>query len=153
MGQKDFFIKHPTTGDMIETDGLLIWNINMAMQRDQRVWGADADEFHPERFLPANASNLPPNAWAPFERGQRNCIGQELALIEMKVMLAMTLREFAFEAAYDQLDSLMCDGTAYAKNSSYRKGPQEVFGGERMYQILWSAAKPSEGMPARVKRR
>ena len=151
-GRKGFFIKHPTTGDMIDTEGLTIWLVNMSMQRDQRIWGDDADEFKPERFLPGNADKLPPNAWRPFEKGPRNCIGQELALIEMKVMLAMTLREFDIRSAYDELSSLMNDKTMWAKDSSYRKGPQEVFG-ERMHQILLGAAKPSEGMPARIKRR
>jgi len=152
MGRKGFFIKHPTTGEMIDTDGILIWIVNMAMQRDKRIWGDDVDEFKPERFLPENADKLPPNAWRPFERGPRNCIGQELAMIEMKVMLAMTLREFDIRSAYDELNTLMNDGTMWAKDSSYRKGPQEVFG-ERMHQILLGAAKPSEGMPARIKRR
>ena len=152
MGRKGFFIKHPTTGEMIDTDGILIWIVNMAMQRDKRIWGDDVDEFKPERFLPENADKLPPNAWRPFERGPRNCIGQELAMIEMKVMLAMTLREFDIRSAYDELNKLMNDGTMWAKDSSYRRGPQEVFG-ERMHQILLGAAKPSEGMPARIKRR
>lgn len=67
-------------------------------------------------------------------------------------MLAMTLREFEFKAAYEELESLTGDGTLWTKDSSYQKGPQEVFG-ERMYQVVFGAAKPSEGMPARVKRR
>ncbi|KAF2823462.1 cytochrome P450 [Ophiobolus disseminans] len=149
IGRKGFFIKHPTTGDMIDTDGIMIWNVSMAMQRDQRIWGDDADIFKPERFLPANADKLPPNAWRPFEKGPRNCIGQELSLIEMKVMLAMTLREFEFKAAYDELEPLMGDGSLWTTDSSYQKGPQEVFG-ERMYQVLFGAAKPSEAQNATV---
>ncbi|KAF2030376.1 cytochrome P450, partial [Setomelanomma holmii] len=131
IGRKGFFIKDPVSGELIDTDGLLIWTVSMAMHRDKRIWGADVDDFKPERFLPENASKLPADAWRPFEKGPRNCIGQELALIEMKVVLAMTVREFDFKAA---------------------KGPMEVYG-ERMHQILLAAAKPSEGMPARVYKR
>lgn len=152
IGRKGFFIKDPGTGEMIDTEGTLVWTVSMAMHRDKRTWGDDADEFKPERFLPENADKIPPDAWRPFEKGPRNCIGQELALIEMKVVLAMTLREFDFKAAYDELGSLMGDGSLWARDSSFRKGPQEVFG-ERMHQILLAAAKPSEGMPARVSRR
>jgi hypothetical protein len=152
MGRKDFFIKDPVSGELIDTDGLLVWTVSMVMHRDKRIWGDDVDDFKPARFLPENADKVPPNAWRPFEKGPRNCIGQELALIEMKVVLAMTLREFDFKAAYDELDSLKEDGTLWANDASFRKGPQEVFG-ERMHQILLAAAKPSEGMPARVRRR
>lgn len=152
IGQKGFFIKDPVSGQMIDTDGLLIWTVSMVMGRDKKIWGDDVEEFKPERFLPENADKVPAHAWRPFEKGPRNCIGQELALIEMKVMLAMTLREFDIRAAYDELGSLMDDGTLWAKDSTFRKGPQEVFG-ERMHQILLAAAKPSEGMPARIKRR
>jgi acid phosphatase len=152
IGRKGFFIKDPVSGTMIDTDGLLVWTVSMAMHRDARIWGPDVDAFKPERFLPENADKLPANAWRPFEKGPRNCIGQELALIEMKVVLAMTLREFDFRAAYDELDSLMGDGSLWARDASFRKGPMEVFG-ERMHQILLAAAKPSEGMPARVYKR
>jgi cytochrome P450 len=152
LGRKGFFVKDPVSGELIDTDGLLVWTVSMAMHRDARVWGSDVDEFKPERFLAENADKVPANAWRPFEKGPRNCIGQELALIEMKVVLAMTVREFDFKAAYDELDSLMGDGTLWARDESFRKGPQEVFG-ERMHQILLAAAKPSEGMPVRAYRR
>jgi cytochrome P450 len=152
LGRKGFFIKDPLSGELIDTDGLLIWTVSMAMHRDARVWGPDVDEFKPERFLAENAGKIPADSWRPFEKGPRNCIGQELALIEMKVVLAMTIREFDFKVAYDELDSLMGDGTLWARDGSFRKGPQEIFG-ERMHQILLAAAKPSEGMPARAYRR
>jgi cytochrome P450 len=152
LGRKGFFVKDPVSGEPIDTDGLLVWTVSMAMHRDAKVWGPDVDEFKPERFLAENAGKVPADAWRPFEKGPRNCIGQELALIEMKVVLAMTIREFDFRVAYDELDSLMGDGTLWAKDGSFRNGPQEIFG-ERMHQILLAAAKPSEGMPVRAYRR
>lgn len=152
MGRKGYFIKDPVSGTMIDTEGLLLWIVSIAIHRDKRVWGEDADDFKPERFLPQNVDKLPPNAWRPFEKGPRNCIGQELALIEMKIVLAMTLREFDVRAAYDELGELAQDGSLWAAEPNFRKGPQEVFG-ERMHQILLAAGKPSEGMPAKVMRR
>ncbi|KAH8726829.1 cytochrome P450 [Phaeosphaeriaceae sp. PMI808] len=144
IGCKGFFIKDPVSGDMIDTDGMLIWSVHMAIHRDKRIWGDDVDEFKPERFLPKNADKVPADAWRPFEKGLRNCIGQELALIEMKVVLSMTLREFDIRSAYGELDSLMGDGSLWAKDSSFRKGgSMEVFG-DRMHQILLAAGKPSE---------
>jgi cytochrome P450 len=152
IGRKGFFLTDPVSGEKFDTDGLLIWTVSMAMHRDAKVWGPDADEFKPERFLPGNEGRVPPNAYRPFEKGPRNCIGQELALIEMKVVLAMTLREFEFKTSYEELGSLMGDGTLWARDNSFRSGPMEVYG-ERMHQILLAAAKPSEGMPCRVMRR
>jgi len=35
-------------------------------------------------------------SWRPFERGPRNCIGQELANIETRVILACTARHYNF---------------------------------------------------------
>lgn len=124
----------------------------MAMHRSAAIWGPNVDAFKHERFMPANADKLPPYAYRPFEKGPRNCIGQELALIEMKVVLAMTLREFEFRECYEELGELMGHGSLWARDGSFRKGEMVVYG-ERMHQILLAAAKPSEGMPCRVKRR
>ncbi|OAL56575.1 cytochrome P450 [Pyrenochaeta sp. DS3sAY3a] len=143
LGQKGVFVKDPTTGEMLPTEGLNVWTVSIAMHRSAKIWGPDVDEFKPERFLPENAESLPPNAWRPFEKGPRNCIGQELALIEMKVVLAVTIREFDIRAAYDELHTLSNDGSLWAKDDSFRKGPQKVFDDD-MYQILLAAAKPRE---------
>ncbi|KAL6705889.1 hypothetical protein ACN47E_006349 [Coniothyrium glycines] len=152
IGQKGYFIKDPITGEMLPTEGFNIWTVSIAIGRSARIWGPDVDEFKPERFLPENAGDIPADAWRPFEKGPRNCIGQELALIEMKVLLALTLREFDIKATYDELQTLDNDGTLWSEDPSFKKGPQKVFG-EEMYQILLAAAKPSQGMPARVTRR
>ena len=64
------------------------------------------DEFIPERFLPApnNFQEIPKDAWRPFEKGPRACLGQELAMLEMKIVLALTLREFDVESGYEERD-------------------------------------------------
>ena len=151
-GQKGYFVKDPVSGEMLPTEGMLIWTVAIAMSRSAKIWGPDVDEFKPERFLSENADKIPADAFRPFEKGPRNCIGQELALVEMKVLLALTAREFDIRAAYDELDTLSNDGSLWTRDSSFRKGPQEVYG-EEMYQVLLAAAKPREGMPARVSRR
>ncbi|KAK2788436.1 hypothetical protein FQN53_003582 [Emmonsiellopsis sp. PD_33] len=52
-------------------------------------------KFDPERFM--DPTTVPRNAWRPFERGPRACMGQELAMDEMKCILLMTVRSFEFE--------------------------------------------------------
>lgn len=92
-----------------------------------RIWGPDVDELKLERFSLVYADKLPANAWRPFERGPRNCFGQELALIETKVVLAVTLREFQIGSAFDELETRRNDGTLWTKETSCRKGPKKVF--------------------------
>ncbi|KAF2467190.1 cytochrome P450 [Lindgomyces ingoldianus] len=152
IGRKDYFVKDPVTGNMLPTEGMLVWLSAISIHRDERNWGKDVQEFRPERFLPENADKIKPNAYRPFEKGPRNCIGQELALLEMKIILALTAREFDVRTAYNELESLSKDGTLWAAEKSQKQGVQECFGDEA-YQILLAAAKPREGMPARVTRR
>ncbi|KAF2003819.1 cytochrome P450 [Amniculicola lignicola CBS 123094] len=152
-GRKDYFIKDPVTEEMLPTDKMLVWIPAISIHRDARYWGEDAHIFRPERWLPENADELPSaEAYRPFERGPRNCIGQELANIELKILLAMTIREFDIRSAFDELDTLDTDGSLWAADQSFKKGVQKCFDDE-MYQILLAAGKPRQGMPARVKRR
>lgn len=77
------------------------------------------DEFIPERFLPApdNFQEVPKDAWRPFEKGARNCIGQELAMLEAKIIMVLTLRKFDISAAYEEMDAKLG-----------RKDPGKMFG-------------------------
>lgn len=40
------------------------------------VWGQDAKEFKPKRFLPEHSKDRHPFAFLPFAGGARNCIGK-----------------------------------------------------------------------------
>ncbi|OCL14842.1 cytochrome P450 [Glonium stellatum] len=151
-GLPNYFIRDPLTGARLPTAGFLVWPHTMGLQRSAALWGPDVHCFRPERFLAANADAVPANAFRPFEKGPRNCLGQELALLEFRVILVLTLRRFEVVAAYGELDGLGGDGSLWAKDVGGKKGVQEVWG-EEAYQVLLASAKPREGMPARVRRR
>ncbi|KAK4540921.1 hypothetical protein LTR36_008429 [Oleoguttula mirabilis] len=148
-GLPGVMIRDPKTGESYPTENFLVWVPHYALHRNPNVWGDSANTFDPSRFLAQNESKLPENGYRPFEKGQRNCIGQELALIEARIILALTVRSFEFQAAYDSLDEPKDDGSYYA-DERWRKGKQDL-DGEEAYQILVGSAKPREGMPTRVK--
>lgn len=65
-------------------------------QRDPAVYGADCEEFKPERMLDEEFNKRPANAWKPFGTGVRGCIGKPFAWQEAHMMLAMLLQCFNF---------------------------------------------------------
>ena len=69
----------------VQVNGLRIYNSQHLIHRNKAIWGPDAHVFRPERWLDEEyMASLTVGAWRPFERGPRNCIGQELAMMEAK---------------------------------------------------------------------
>ncbi|KAI8312058.1 Bifunctional cytochrome P450/NADPH--P450 reductase [Colletotrichum sp. SAR11_59] len=60
--------------------------------KDPAVWGADAEEFKPDRMR--NLDSIPKHAWKPFGNGMRGCIGRAFAWQEAQLVIAMLLRNF-----------------------------------------------------------
>lgn len=84
------------TKDVV-VNGLRVYLAHYLIHRNPAIWGDDAAVFRPERWLDeAYMANLPPGSWRPFEHGPRNCIGQELALLEAKVVLCAVTRGLLF---------------------------------------------------------
>uniref|UniRef100_A0A8C5QHN5 Cytochrome P450 n=1 Tax=Leptobrachium leishanense TaxID=445787 RepID=A0A8C5QHN5_9ANUR len=70
-----------------------ITTLNMyCIHRNSSVW-KEPEVFDPLRFSPEN-SNRHSHAHVPFAAGPRNCIGQNFAMNEMKVAVALTLNRF-----------------------------------------------------------
>lgn len=75
-------------GHVLPAGTLLLPSI-IGVQTDPQIWGQDADEFRPERWL---ADDPPTYAWIPFGGGARRCLGATFALTEMDAVLRTVLR-------------------------------------------------------------
>ncbi|KAG9256206.1 NADPH--cytochrome P450 reductase-like protein [Emericellopsis atlantica] len=64
------------------------------IHRDFTVWGADANDFNPDRMTDGKFEKLPRNAWMPFGTGSRSCIGRSFAWQEAMLVLIMILQNF-----------------------------------------------------------
>ncbi|XP_028096706.1 cytochrome P450 734A1-like [Camellia sinensis] len=72
----------------------------LAVHHDQAIWGNDVNEFNPSRFSDGVARAAKhPVAFIPFGLGVRTCIGQNLAILQAKLTLAITLQRFSFSLA------------------------------------------------------
>ncbi|KAJ7053504.1 cytochrome P450 [Mycena amicta] len=70
----------------------------LLMQRSKDLWGPDADEFDPDRFLDERLKKyLLTNAFQflPFNAGPRICLGQQFAYNEMSFVLIRLLQSFS----------------------------------------------------------
>ncbi|XP_022765619.1 cytochrome P450 704C1-like isoform X2 [Durio zibethinus] len=68
-----------------------------AMGRMTYVWGEDADEYRPERWL--DNGNFRPDSpfkFTAFQAGPRICLGKEFAYRQMKILAAVLLHFFQF---------------------------------------------------------
>ncbi|KAK7286960.1 hypothetical protein RJT34_22337 [Clitoria ternatea] len=67
------------------------------VQQDPELWGHDADKFNPERFANGVVGACKvPHGYIPFGNGARVCVGQHLAMTELKIILSLILFKFHF---------------------------------------------------------
>ncbi|KAE8734839.1 Cytochrome P450 94C1 [Hibiscus syriacus] len=72
-----------------------------AMGRMERIWGPDCLRYKPERWL-ENGRYVPENLfkYPVFQAGKRDCLGKEMALVEMKSMVIAIIRRFNIRLLY-----------------------------------------------------
>ncbi|KAK7093858.1 hypothetical protein V1264_007543 [Littorina saxatilis] len=82
------------TMDGVEVpSGTRVGVLLILMHRNPEIF-PDPDQFQPDRFTKANSQARDPFAFAPFSAGPRNCIGQNFANNEMKVLASKILHKF-----------------------------------------------------------
>jgi len=66
----------------------------------KELWGPDAEEFKPERWLNLPEAYHPSLSLQTFIAGPHGCIGRTMATIEMKAIIAVLISYFSVELAY-----------------------------------------------------
>lgn len=157
-GQPGFNLIDPNTGKTYPTyingQPLSLMQGGFAIMRNEAMF-PEPDVWDPWRFLPRSYTgppgytpnpqekeegeqnkrgrleDMPKDAWRPFEKGPRHCIGLELAYLEMRTVLAVAARFFE-------------------TTTMYRDSTSPLVMGERAYPVLTVTAKPAEGLPVKV---
>lgn len=102
-------------GDWLIKKGDTVVLAPYAVHRMERYW-SEPEKFDPNRFLPERMKDKPKYAYFPFGGGQRLCIGNNFALIEMQVALAILCQQFDFSLPEDFRLELEATVTLRPKN-------------------------------------
>ncbi|KAI1775371.1 cytochrome P450 [Hypoxylon cercidicola] len=145
------------------------WPVAHMIHRHPRFFPRPV-EFIPERFI-ASQTPFPEaelfteagrDAFRPFEKGPRNCIGQELAMLEGKIFLALTAREFDFVLEYPgeapdvRYPAVETAAKEVGEDTEYGRGVRDGtiradhVEGHRVFPCLLGTAKPIGGCPGRI---
>ncbi|GAB9470733.1 Cytochrome p450 86a2 [Globisporangium polare] len=89
--------------DVVLHDGTFVgkgWSVIYAsytMGRMENVWGPDATQFKPERWLHPTTGKLltfSPFKFTSFHSGPRVCLGMTMAIMEMRIVISSLLSKF-----------------------------------------------------------
>jgi len=80
------------------TKGDMVSYLPYAMGRMPALWGLDATEFKPERWLVDGVVQPEsPFKFSAFQAGPRICLGKDSAMLQLRMCLALVCRFFKFQ--------------------------------------------------------
>lgn len=90
-------LKDMKFGNLDIPKGFNIWVMVVSLHTNPDIWGDDAYKFKPERFANGTIGSCKlPHVYMPFGVGPRVCLGQNLAILELKMIIALILSKFTF---------------------------------------------------------
>lgn len=76
--------------------GSIVFLIPFVIHRRPKLW-PDPERFDPDRFAPERESARPRFAYIPFGGGPRGCIGNQFAMLEAQIIIAMIAQRYRIE--------------------------------------------------------
>lgn len=100
-------IRTTTIGSQVVPRGTFAVICQWAINRQPKLWGEDADQFNPDRWMPGTGDPQTGGAdnrysFMTFLHGPRSCIGQGFALTELKCLIAALVFRFEMDLARDK---------------------------------------------------
>ncbi|KAB8205214.1 cytochrome P450 [Aspergillus parasiticus] len=143
-GQPDFNFVIKDSNTIWPTDGFDLFDSSITIHNDPANFH-EPSEFIPERYLVPEGDILHPakDMWRGFQLGPRRCLGQELAIVVLKLVLVLVARDLDVEMAWEEWDRL--------REQQGIKFDKQVVEGERMYTAGKATAHPKDGAPAHVR--
>ncbi|CAF3822381.1 unnamed protein product [Rotaria sp. Silwood1] len=96
-----YTVRNVTIDDRLPGSGTQLYKGDEVMiniynlTRDKRYWKIDPDLFYPERFQGVDKDHHP-FALIPFGGGHRQCVGQDLARLELKAITTRLMQHVTF---------------------------------------------------------
>lgn len=89
--------KETKIGDIVVPQGTILWTFIPTLHREPEIWGSDANEFKPERFINGalKACKIP-QAYIPFGLGPWLCLAKTFAIVELKIVISLIISKFSF---------------------------------------------------------
>ncbi|KAI9227566.1 MAG: cytochrome P450 [Piptocephalis tieghemiana] len=95
--QKDIRL---TGSNVVVPAGVAVYTVYYSIQRDTKLWGANANDYYPDRF----AEELPHKwAFSPFSGGPRVCVGKQLVIAEALTVMRSVFSRIKFTPAPDSM--------------------------------------------------
>lgn len=92
-------VRETKLGNNSTRPGIVVSVPIIMVHNDPEIWGDDVEEFNPDRFSKGISKATENNevSFFPFGWGPRVCIGQNLALLGVKMAISMMLQNFCFK--------------------------------------------------------
>lgn len=108
-------------GETVFPPGTVLSVPSYTIHHSAEVWGTDVKEFKPDRWLKGNLTARQNICFNPFSYGPRACVGQNVARMELSLIVATALRRYDFELYQEMLES----------REGFSKKPEECWVGIR----------------------
>ncbi|KZM21436.1 uncharacterized protein EKO05_0006299 [Ascochyta rabiei] len=114
-------VRDTTVTGVFIPKGTIVFVVPWAVNRNPALWGEDAEDFVPERWIDKATGRATMNggadsnfAFLTFLHGPRSCIGERFARAELRALLAAFVGHFEMEMA-DPNERIIVGGTITSK--------------------------------------